>query len=240
MEVLSRIVDRSIGRIVAEADEPAEMGTICNSVPIEFFLYSPVLTKFMFFKWGYYYVGTEEFNRYSEWKLPEMLSDLLDRVKSIFLLHKTYYIWDESLIWVLCREITRFYKMQIITPEEKDEICLALKDMMVKLEQTLNRSYMPTVGVAREAAFYVSSIPMGFMCNYIQAGSRHSLTFQAGFSVCTIDNSPGDFRRLREWVDSFRDVSTLLSRSGRIERRLFFESQYKIIDDLLKSELPAY
>ena len=49
-----------------------------------------------------------------------------------------------------------------------------------------------------------------------------------------IENSEEDFAKVKEWINSFCDISTLLSKSGRFERRLFFNAQYKILDDILE------
>ena len=43
-----------------------------------------------------------------------------------------------------------------------------------------------------------------------------------------------NFNKIKEWINSLCHISTLLSRSGRIERRLFFNTQYRIIDEVLK------
>lgn len=34
-------------------DEPGTSGNVYHSLPLEFFVHSPLIMKFMFFKWGY-------------------------------------------------------------------------------------------------------------------------------------------------------------------------------------------
>lgn len=224
------VADLCIEQINKTIAEPTETGNIYSSLPMEFYLYSPVLTKFMFFKWGHYFVGTEEFDNYSEWELPERTHNLCESLTDVFNFDKNYYIWDQSLIWSLAKEISNMHKMHVITTEEKKEIVLSLKDMLNKLEQTLSGAYTPTVGIAREAAFYVSSMSLGFTSNYFLSESSHFFTFQTYYSFCVVDENHDSFYRMKDWVDSFRNISNLLSRSGRIERRLFFEEQHKILD----------
>lgn len=44
---------------------------------------------------------------------------------------------------------------------------------------------------------------------------------------------------IKEWINSLCHISTLLSRSGCFERRLFFNTQYRIIDGGTKIIIPA-
>ena len=59
--------------------------------------------------------------------------------------------------------------------------------------------------------------------------------FQTNYSHCMIDNDLESFNKLKAWIDSFRHISTVLSRSGRTERRIFFDTQLKLIDLILDS-----
>ena len=54
----------------------AEMGGVYNHLPLLFYLHSPILRKFLFFKWGHYFIQTDEFNKFSEWELPEKIITL--------------------------------------------------------------------------------------------------------------------------------------------------------------------
>ena len=198
--------------IVRDRESPISMGCIYNTLPLEFYLYSPVLTKFMFFRWGYYFLGKDEFSDYSSWQLPERTSSILPCLKELFMLDSNFYIWDEAIIWTLAKEVANMHRMHIIKDEEKQEIKFWLKDMLDKLEQTLNANYTPTVGVAREAEFYVCPIHLGFTCHYAESAGRHRVIFQTNFTFSVVDNhyETPSLQRLKEWVNSFRKISTRL------------------------------
>lgn len=212
--------------------QPAERGNVYNTLPIEIFLNSPVLTKLMFFKWGHYFIGTKEFNYYADWELPRRAIDLQKRLSAVYFYDNTYYIWDDSLIAMLVREIRNLHVMHVITTEEMKEIKNALEEVLDKLEECLNGNYMPTVGIAPNSVFYSCPVHLGFTCNYLTSGNMQSATLATNFSSCMIDDKE-TFDRLKNWVDSFRNISTLLSQSGRLERRLFFEEQHKVISSML-------
>ncbi|WP_270487756.1 hypothetical protein [Butyricimonas synergistica] len=235
MDSLADIIEQNFNRVKRiNEDAPGEMGNVYHTLPLEFFLHSPLMTKFMFFKWGNYFVQSEEFNHFTQWELPSRLSAIIERYTEIFNFSEVFYVWDNSLIWALSNEINNFHKMHIITTQEKEDIKNELHDILSKLEKTLNGTYVPNIPLPSETAFYVSSMNIGFTSCYYVSGSRHFALFQSNFSFSMIENSREDFGKIKEWIQSFCNISTLLSKSGRFERRLFFNAQNKIIDDILE------
>ena len=215
-------------------DDPGEAGSVHSSLPLEFYIQSPLLMRFMFFKWGNYFVQSEEFNNFSEWKLPYRLSKITEKYYEAYNFQEVFYIWDSSLVWTMANEIHNFYRMNIITEEEKGEIKNEIKTLLSLLEKTLNGTCRPDIPFPPEMAFYVSYMDVGFTSNFYASGNKHLALFQTNFSFSTIENSEESFEKIKEWIKSFCHISTLLSRSGRIERRLFFNQQYSILDEVLK------
>ena len=213
--------------------EPGEAGNVYNILPPEFYIHHPLITKFMFFKWGNYFVQSEEFSNFSQWRVPYRLNQIIEKYNDVYKFRKVFYIWDHSLIWTLTKEIYNFYRMHIITTQEKDDIKSELKEILSKIEKSLNGTYIPFMPTPPEIAFYVSSMNMGFTSCYYVSGDKHLALFQTNFSFSMIDNSVESFEKIKEWIQSLCKISTLLSGCGRIERRLFFEKQYAIIDDIL-------
>lgn len=188
MDELFDVIDACLRQVSQINPQTGETGNIYSGLPMEVYLYSPVLTKFMFFKWGHYFVGTEEFNNYSGWKLPQRADGLLERLNAVYNFNKAFYIWDESLILSLAKEIRYFHKIHVITTQEKEEIKDLLKDMLTKIERCLNGTYTPTIGMLQQAAFYVCSMALGFTSNYFMSENVQSITFNTNLSFCIVDN----------------------------------------------------
>lgn len=241
MEELYRIVEESSSNIHAGGAH-AEMGNIYNTLPMELFAFFPILTKYMFFRWGYYFVGSEEFNNFSAWQPSEKINDLCEKLVTSYAFEKCFYVWDEALVWNLCREVAGFHRMRIISDEEKVEIARSLKSLMSQIERTLNGAYTPKlIANVKEVSFYVSSMHLGFNAVYVFSKERSYAVFHTNFSFSMIENDPGLFDPMRQWIESFRSVSTQLSGSGRMERRMFFDTQYRTIEHILGvSEVPIY
>lgn len=220
-------------KITGNSGYPSEFGGVYNSLPLEFYIQSPALTKFMFFKWGRSFIGPEEFDNYAEWEIPERLSAISKSMKCITKFDAAYYVWDVELIWSLACELDNFHRMHVITTPEMEQIRDALKEILTTLEKTLNGTRGTSMELVSEADFFVSDIDIGFSNYFLQSGDRHLVTFLNNFSFSTIDNNIESFKELKEWTDSFQKLSKQLSGSGSIERKLFFDHQHKIIEQLL-------
>ena len=207
-------------------------GRVFGTLPLELFIHSPLLTKFMFFKLGNYFVRSEEFNNFGEWEMPASFSRIIELNNSISDFPQTMYIWDSSLVWLLAMEIKKFYKMHIITAEEKKLIRDELMTMMTRLEQTLNGTYLSNIQWISDMDFYVSSNNLGFTCCYYTSDVGKFALLQTNFSYSMIENINDAVSKIKGWADSLLNISTLISRSGRMDRRLFFESQYEIIEKI--------
>jgi len=234
IDAICDIIDIYLARLKIITKDPTESGNVYCSLPMEFYMHSPLLTKFMFFKWGHYFVATDEFNEFSSWELPARLTNLKEKIVDSCVFYKSFYIWDSSLIWSLALEVKNFYKMHIITADEKDAIRQELRILMRNFEKFLNGTIPPfDMPPFPEIDFYVSSINMGFTSSYYSSTKMFTSSFHTNFSFAAIEDCYESFKRMKDWIDSLRNISTLLSKSGRIERRLFFETQDKIINQIL-------
>ena len=212
---------------------PSEYASVFNSIPLEFYIFHPYLMKFMYFKWGYYFVGTDEFNDFAHWELPERFIALKDLTESIISeMTSVVYIWDDALIWTLVKEIEFFYKMHVISVEDKDLIKNDLKNQLTTLEKYIKGVHIPKYTSAN-VSFYVSSISTGVTSWCLSSGSQSISHFKTHFTRSPITNDYDCFVKIKEWIDSLKNISLLLSRSGQLERRLYFKKQHEIIDLVL-------
>lgn len=234
MDVLYTTIEVNMEHIgkISQA-ERSETGNVYHALPLEFYIHYPQLMKFMFFKWGSYFVQSEEFNDFAQWQPPARLLKIADKYYDIYNFQKGFYVWDNALVWNMSREISNFHRMRIISTQERNELKDELKDFLSKLEMFLNGTFTPKVSLPSELTFYVSAMNLGFTTGYFASDENSLALFQTNFSFSMIVNSKENFGKMQEWIRSFCKLSTLLSESGRIERRLFFNKQHKIIDEVL-------
>ncbi len=235
MDTLYDIINNLYEQIAQITVRPSVYVSIFKSLPLNFFIYHPVLMKFMFFMWGYYFVGTKEFNKFSGWELPEKLKNIKETYeKSVGRVTDSLYIWDENIIWSLVNEISKFHLMHILTSKEKDLIKSDLRDLLNNLELHIKGIREMNKSITHDLEFYVTSISLGLTATYLGSDINRMFVFGNGFAVSPIIKNPHECLILKDWIYSLRKVSYLLSNSGPVQRRLFFEKQHKIIDFLLE------
>ena len=235
MDPLYDLLDSNIEKVrEIGLDEESETGNVYHALPLECYVHSPILMKFVFFKWGSYFVQSEEFSDFASWEPPGRLLKIVEKFYDIYNFQKGFYVWDNALIWNISIEIHNFHKMRIISTQEKDEIKNELKEFLVKLEMFLNGTYTPEFALPPDYKFYVSAMNLGFTTGYFTSEKQSLALFKTNFSFSMSTDTSGNFKKMQEWVRSFCKLSTLLSEGGRIERRLFFNKQHKIIDEVLK------
>lgn len=234
MDILYDKIDASIEQMILISKQPSEYGCVANWLPFEFYIQYPALTKFMFFKWGYYLsVGTEEFNDYSAWKIPKKLGNTLNKIKDFKgNITKAVYIWDETLISSLVNEIDKFYRIHVISSDEKKAITNDLKELLKELEMHIKGISLSKSFVC-DMEFYVSSKPLGLITTYIASQERQFYFLGTDFAYSPFVDNNDYFSVLKDWVYSQQRNSILLSQSGQVYRRLFFAKQSKIIDSIL-------
>lgn len=233
IDELSVLMESNLLHMKSIIEDPSEYGSIFHSLPIELYIHHPYLMKFMFFKWGNYFVGTEEFNNFAQWKVPERLIQLKEITNYLSKkIEDVLYIWDESLIWSLTREINYLYKMQAISNEDKELIKSDLKDLLTQLEKNLKNNLLLTTE-KQNVSFYVSHINVGTTSLYLSSGKKHISFLQSSFSASQTNDSYEHFSNVKSWVNSFKNISALISGSGSLKRRSFFLEQHKIIDMFL-------
>ena len=215
-------------------ESPTEYGSIINALPLEYYIEYPYLRKFMFFKWGQYCIGTDDYNDFSTWELPDFFVQLNKEIKPLVnAIHHVMYIWDESLIWTLVGEINYFRKMNVISIEDMELIKNDLKELLVRLEKhlkgTLELDMHP-----QNLSFYISNINLGLTGWYLFSEEKKLSAINSHFVFSASNNSQQGHIRLKNWINSFKNISVLISGSGELERRLFFAKQHNIIDSFLQ------
>lgn len=74
---------------------------------------------------------------------------------------------------------------------------------------------------------------MGFTCSNAASTDYSMTVFQTNFTFSQIRNSQEAYHKVKEWMKSLQSMSVQISQSARVERRLFFEKQHRVIDTLL-------
>lgn len=213
-------------------NEITEYGLIFNSLPLEFIIPYSNLLKFGYFKWGYYYIGSEEYNNFSTWQVPNKLlsfnDDILDMYKKI---QNITYIWDVTSIWCLAKDIEYFSNLRALNEEDVKLIKFDLHKMLHDIEKVSGGTDINHIN-SNKIQIYLSTIHLGTQYSYYFSGNKCYSSFHTFFTSSSYSDDYDTCVQLRDWVNSMKKVCNLISNSGAKERKIFFEEQHKIVDNI--------
>jgi hypothetical protein len=226
-EAYYRTMKDFIANCVMIKDDPlAEWYTASNTIPHAFYMDHDYLLKFMLYKWLYQQNGFVRY--YGELELPEKIRRMqAEYSKMTRSLASSYFIWDEMMFLALINDFRYFYDINLITEEEKK----LLKEDFVSLIDTLE-------GLASEGAhengrmvyFYISNINFEATYSYLST-NRFKVSFIRLYAINTIHTADSHvFEYQRDWIQSLKKYSTLISVSGERQRVQFFKKQRSFID----------
>lgn len=224
--ILEKQVD--LFRSVKE-DETSEIGTSSNIIPQTLSLKYNMLSKFRLFKWMYQNENIK-CKHFEEMEIPQKMvekqkeySDLVSHI------HSVDYIWDNMIFSHLVNDIQYFCSIHLITDEDKD---LLKEELFLLIDEMEELSARGKSKAGNDVKIYISNINFEATYSYLDTSSTQ-LSLIRIYSINSITTQDQEmFRGLKEWIQSLKKFSTLISESGEMQRIQFFKQQREIIDAL--------
>jgi hypothetical protein len=139
-------------------------------------------------------------------------------------------VWDNLIFRYLVTDIQFFSTINLISNDDIQQIKEDLLALLDYIEQIAETGCVEETGTP--VSFYISDINLDADYSYVQINDfcmSHVRTFILN-SVASTDQS--SFGKMKDWIDSLKKSSTLISKSGVKYRAEFFEKQRKIISEL--------
>ncbi len=202
-----------------------------NQIPNLLWTQYKNINRFHIFYWKYQYDSDSKVVRYGDVKLSDRYWTLCQRHSiAVHNIKNMSLIWDRNLFATLVDEIRFFESINLITIEEK----MDLKEEILRFIDDVEM--MAARGTWKETPnpvnIYISN--MHFDTNYTCfEGGNFYLSMINTFtlnSVISLDEST--YGKMKSWLQSAKRVSTLISRSGEMQRILFFAKQREIVNSL--------
>ncbi len=211
-------------------EEPSEYGSIFTFLPLELVVPYASLLKFTYFKWGYYYLGSSDFENYTTWEIPkDLLTHSYKLIRLNSKLKKAVYIWDTSVTWSFVNDIMYFSSIGALKEDDIKTIKEELHEMLHQLEKIIKKDYSSPV-LFQEIDMYISTVHIGVNLSYLISESKKYSNFHTYFIGTGYKEDHKTTIQIREWINSMKKVCTLISGSGARERKIFFNQQHKIAD----------
>ena len=205
------------------------VGTASNVIPQTLYLKHELLAKFRFFKWMYQneHIKCKHFE---ELEIPQKIINVQqDFAKLSHHIHSTDYIWDSMVFLHLINDIQYFSDIHLISDEMKQN----LKEELLILTDELERlAIKGKTDFGNDVHIYVSQINFEATYSYLET-STLQLSLIRVYSINSLTTQDVQmFQSLKEWIQSLKKFSTLISESGEMQRIQFFNQQREIIDAL--------
>lgn len=203
-----------------------------NTLPYSLYLAYKNLARFKFFRCIYQSSALRQQHnvKYADVQIPPKLEELQKTfVASTKYVNKTLMILDRNIFSGVRYDVDYFYHLHILSDEDVDLIRAELLDMVDMLEKVAIAGCFNT---GKEVHIYLANIDLEAtyaMLEYDKGGYAHLRLY--GLSGVE-SRSPQMLETQREWIDSLRRYSTLISQSGEMIRHRFFMEQRQLIEEM--------
>ena len=211
-------------------DQNSELYSATSTIPFTLYSSYEYLSKFRISRWIYQNGKMKTPNSLSDMHVPEKIINAHKKLsESIRKAGKTYFIWDSNIFHSFVKEIKYFAGLNLISTS--DVMCLKneLQQLLTDLE---NLSIKGEFSEGHELYIYLSNIDFEATYSYIGRKDFQISLFRV-YSINSMDSqSPQICQIQKNWIQSLKRHSTLISGSGEAQRIAFLEKQRSIIDIL--------
>jgi hypothetical protein len=162
-----------------------------------------------------------------EWEQESML-DTYNLFRKI---SHTIYIWDKKIIPVIINDILYFKSLGLMDKEDVAELRKELLSLMDSMEETASKGIFNTTG--NKCDIYISDEDIDATYAYLWSEHRCTSLLITNYMYLLISyNNKSKCQDIKDWVNSMKFNSTLISGTGGKERISFFKQQREVIENL--------
>lgn len=215
---------------ISEQADSCHQAVFTTLISAIYYPYHEIM-KFILFKWGYNHVRSEIYSHFDEMKKLVRFFELQQKFSIVLKnMKRTCFVWDEAILSRFVNDVKYFRDVELIREEDikkiKDELYLFLAD----LEALAIRGEFEETGHKFELYISIQSIDDGYSCF---CSSQKSICNIGGMFVRSDEcNRQEVCAMVKNWVDSMKRISTLISTVGERDRILFFNRQRKNVEML--------
>lgn len=208
----------------------SELYTSSNIVPHALYLKYEHLSRFRLFKWSYRNEKIESNKNFRDMIMPDkVLKKQREFVDGLRHFKRSCYVWDNLIFTYLVNDIRYFIDSQLIEPEDIQRLKEELLQLLDELENIASRGRFAT---GNEVEIYISNINFEATYSYVRAGKSFYSLIRV-FAINSIVSQDIEvFENMRDWIQSLKKFSILISESGEMQRILYFKKQREIVNTL--------
>lgn len=229
-EIDYKMSEDYVKAIKIAANNPySEFGSASNILPLHTRVYLPAIFRFLMMKWMYQFGNTNSIIPYSKIEIPEKLSALhKEYVKEVQNIKYTFFIYHDSILLNLIRDIQYFKAIHLLTQEDVDLLKECIYTGINTIEKLLING---TFDNGNKVEVYVSEINLETSYSYLTSENINVSMIDAYTlgAVTSLDTKTTEI--MKRWMRSVKKTSTIISGSekNRIE---FIEKQMHYVENI--------
>ena len=203
-----------------------------NTLPYFFHISYEALSKLRIYKWLYQNQKIKPGDKYADFLLPKKVLDAHHTFhQDIQTVPHITMIMDNNVFWSVTKDIEYFLKRNLLS----DDDLLVLKQEMHRMVDILEK--MATEEICRngvEVEMYISAVDLEASYLHYEYGENQFSQVRI-YSISAIDSfDPGVCRIQKQWMESQKRYSVLISGSGEMQRFEYMNKQREYIDSISK------
>ena len=211
-------------------DTSVRIISACNMIPHTNLFPFRYLSKFRAFQWKYQMISGTHTSTLSDIEIPPYLEkkqkEMVDKVHK--LPHNTL-IFSRNAFEILIRQIEHFRNLNLISD---DEIIALKQELYVLVSDMESLTMLGKTDSDYKIWVYLSNIDFESNYTYV-SGENFEYAYLDLYQINSlITTNPIACKMHREWIESLRKYSTLISGSAEKDRIVYFNAQRKFIDEL--------
>ena len=216
---------------LAKSDPYSQIAESSNVLPLSIYAGFDSLSRYFLFKDQYLLSGTESRTSFSNVDFSERLHRIY---QSYFNesrhFAKTLYICDYLIFEYMATDIRFFSGINLISGKDVRQIKADLFALLDYIEQIALTGCFEETG--NPVSFYISDITLDADYSYVQFYDTHISLVRTFILNSVVSTDKTSFEKIKNWIQSLKKSSTLITQSGAVFRADFFERQRGIVAKL--------
>lgn len=202
-----------------------------NTLPYSFYLSYKNLARFRYFRWIYQASKSQQEQiRYANVTTPPKLEETQKAfVASNKYINRTLMILDRNIFAAMIVDIEYFYHLQMLTVEDITLLQDELFDMLDMWEKIAIAGQFNT---GKEVEIYLANVDIEASYSLFEY-EKGGYAYLRLYGVSGVESQSQQMRDIqRDWIESLRRYSTLISQSGEVIRHQFFKEQREMVQKM--------
>lgn len=200
-----------------------KLNIACNIIPYSVLLKYDNLYRFYIYKKYFQNITSLAIKAFSESKIPASHKTLRKRLETrMGSIDSITIIFDKHIISNIVDDILYFKELELL---KYDDLTLLKTDLMEFIKDI---EIICTTGknkAGNKAYIYISDISLDASYAYIDTSNSKYLQIQMHSMNIMTSMNPLFVSMQEEWINSVKKYSTLISKGGDVEKKIFFDQQ---------------